>query len=139
MNALEIRDQFNVLLQTGQYMEIKKLFDLYADIVGGKNDLAIARCMFSVFEQEKEEGLKGLYEKVGSLGEIVKRYTKLMFYLRRFEFDIMDCNIDEFNRFLETNQISSQELFAVLYCGNINREKVSKIIQDKMICGEITL
>lgn len=139
MSALEIREQFNELLQTGRYMEIRKLFDLYADIVGRKNDLAIARLMFSVFEQEKEEGKKGLYEKVESLDEIVNRYTKLMFYLRRFEFDIMDSNIDEFNRFLKTNQISSQELFAVMYCGNINREKVLQIIQDKMVCGEITL
>lgn len=139
MNALEIQDQFNELLQTGRYMEIRKLFDLYADIVGGENDLAVARVMFSVFEQEKEEGQTGVYEKVGSLEEIVNRYTKLMFYLRRFEFDIMDSNMDEFNRFLETNQISSQELFVVMYCGNINREKVLKIIQDKMICGEITL
>lgn len=139
MSALEIREQFNELLQTGRYTEIRKLFDLYADIVGGENDLAIARLMFSVFDQEKEEGQKGLYEKVESLDEIVNRYTKLMFYLRRFEFDIMDSNIDEFNRFLEMNQISSQELFAVMYCGNINREKVLKIIQDKMICGEITL
>jgi len=62
-----------------------------------------------------------------------------MFYLRRFEFDIMDDGMDEFNVFLQRNQISLQELFVVMYCGTINKEKVLQIVRDKMISGEIAL
>ena len=60
-------------------------------------------------------------------------------YLRRMEFDIMDDSLDAFNQFLIVNQVSRQELFAVMYCGNIDREKVLQIIKDKMINGEIAI
>ncbi len=139
MEVQEIRNQLNELLRAGQYDEIKELFDSCDSIVKQKNDLAIARTMISVCEQEKEEGQRILFEKVSSLEEIVSRYTKLMFYLRRFEFDIMDDGMDEFNAFLQRNQVSLQELFVVMYCGTINKEKVLQIVRDKMISGEIAL
>lgn len=139
MEIQEIKNRLNELLKAGQYDEIKESFDSYDDIVKQKNDLAIARTMISVCEQEKEAGQRILFEKAGSLEEIISRYTKLMFYLRRFEFDIMDDNIEEFNQFLQSNQVSLQELFVVMYCGTINKEKVLQIVKDKMISGEIVL
>lgn len=134
-----IRDNFNSLLQEKNYRAIFELFQANLEVVEQENDLAIARCLLSVCEQEMEAGQRILIEKVNSLEEIATRYTRLMFYLRRIEFDIMDDSFDEFNWFIKENQISVQELFVVMYCGNIDREKVLQIIKDKIMCGEIVL
>ncbi len=134
---LILKERFNELLLRRQYAEIYTLLETDTEIIDQINDLAIARIMLSVCEQEKAAGLCTLFEKVNHLDEIVYRYTILMFYLRRLEFDIMDDSLDAFNQFLIVNQISRQELFAVMYCGNIDKERVLKIIKDKMINGEI--
>ena len=76
---------------------------------------------------------------MNSLEELVRRYTILMFYLRRFEFDIMDDNMSAFRQFLSMNHVSLQELFAVMFCGTCDKEKVLQIIKDKMLSGEIVI
>lgn len=133
-----MREQINELFKTKQYDKIKELL-----LSNGKavypNDLAIAYYLIPVCEQEKEEGRQQLFEKVESLEELIKRYKKLVFYLRRIEFDVMDDGMDEFYRFLEQNMVSLQELFVVLYCGVAHREKVRQIIQEKIIEGKIRL
>lgn len=134
---LILKERFNELLLRRQYAEIRTLLQTDTEIIDQINDLAIARIMLSVCEQEKEDGERTLFEKVDSLDELVCRYTTLMFYLRRLEFDIMDDGLDAFKRFLEVNQISLQELFAVICSGNIDKEKVLQIIMDKMMSGEI--
>lgn len=134
-----MREQFDDLLRRKQYGEIYELIESNAVVLDQINDFAIARVMLSVCEQEREAGQRTLLEKVNSLEEIVRRYTQLMFFLRRLEFDIMDDNMDIFNQFLKKNQISLQELFVVMFCGNINKEKVLQIVQDKIANGEIVL
>lgn len=131
--------RFDELLQSGQYEEIYKLLQTDTELIDQINDLAIARVMLSVCEQEREAGQRILFEKVNCLEDLVRRYTVLMFYLRRFEFDVMDDAEDAFNRFLEINQVSLQELFAVMYCGNIDKGKVLQIIKDKIKSGEIMI
>ncbi len=134
---LILKERFNELLLRRQYAEIYTLLETDTEIIDQINDLAIARIMLSVCEQEKAAGQCTLFEKVNNLDEIVYRYTILMFYLRRLEFDIMDDSLNAFNQFLIVNQVSRQELFAVMYCGNIDKERVLQIIKDKMINGEI--
>ena len=134
---LILKERFDELLLRRQYAEIHTLLETDTEIIDQINDLAIARIMLSVCEQERAAGQCTLFEKVNNLDEIVCRYTVLMFYLRRLEFDIMDDSLDAFNQFLIVNQVSRQELFAVMYCGNIDKEKVLQIIKDKMINGEI--
>lgn len=134
---LILKERFNELLLRRQYAEIYTLLETDTEIIDQINDLAIARIMLSVCEQEKADGQCTLFEKVNNLDEIVYRYTILMFYLRRLEFDIMDDSLNAFNQFLIVNQVSRQELFAVMYCGNIDKERVLQIIKDKMINGEI--
>lgn len=134
-----MREQFDDLLRRNQYEEIYELLQSNPVAADQANDFAIARVMLSVCEQEKEAGQCILLEKVDSLEEIVRRYTQLMFFLRRLEFDIMDDNMDIFNRFLKENQVSLQELFVVMFCGNINKEKVLQIVKDKIANGEIVL
>ena len=136
---LILKERFDELLLRRQYAEIHTLLETDTEIIDQINDLAIARITLSVCEQERAAGQCTLFEKVNNLDEIVCRYTVLMFYLRRMEFDIMDDSLDAFNQFLIVNQVSRQELFAVMYCGNIDREKVLQIIKDKMINGEIAI
>ena len=136
---LILKERFDELLLRRQYAEIHTLLETDTEIIDQINDLAIARIMLSVCEQERAAGQCTLFEQVNNLDEIVCRYTVLMFYLRRMEFDIMDDSLDAFNQFLIVNQVSRQELFAVMYCGNIDREKVLQIIKDKMINGEIAI
>lgn len=134
-----MREQFDDLLQRKQYGAIYELLQSNAMVVDQINNFAIARVMLSVCDQEREAGQRILLEKVNSLEEIVRRYTQLMFFLRRLEFDIMDDNMDIFNQFLKKNQVSLQELFVVMFCGSINKEKVLQIVKDKMANGEIVL
>jgi hypothetical protein len=108
-------------------------------MVSREKDLAIASVMLSVCEQEKEEGQRILFDKVASLQELVERYTRLMFYLRRFDYDLAESHLKEFYRFVEVSQVSSQELFIVLYCGVIHKDKVLQIIKDKMVTGDLKL
>lgn len=136
---LVLKERFDQLLSGGQYDEIRTLLQTDKQIIDEINDLAIARVMLSVCDQEKEAGQQTVYDKVNSLEELVRRYTILMFYLRRFEFDIMDDNMAAFRQFLSMNHVSLQELFAVMYCGNIDKEKVLRIIKDKMLSGEIVI
>ena len=138
MDAEMMRELINELFKTKQYDRIKELL-----MSNGKafkvNDLTIAYYLIPVCEQEKEEGRQQLFEKVESLEELIKRYKKLVFYLRRIDFDVIDDGMDEFYLFLEQNKVSLQELFIVLYCGVVHKEKVQRIIQEKIKEGKIRL
>lgn len=141
MNVNEhiIREQLDTFLAEGNYEACRELLLSDEEVVDKVNELAIAKCMLVVCEQEKEEGMQTLFEKVKSLEELVRRYTKLLFYIRRLDFDIMDDGVDGFRQFLSENRVSPQELFIVLYCGAVHKERVLQIIKDKMSSGEIIL
>ena len=139
-----IREKLNTFLAEGNYEGCRKLLltnEESKKIIDKTNDFVIAKYMLSACEQEKKEGEQILFEKVKSLEELVNRYTKLMFYLRRLDFEIGTESeyIDEFNQFLAQNQVSSSELLLVLYCSVPNIEKVLQIVKDKMESGEIVL
>lgn len=136
---LILKERFDQLLSGRQYDEIRTLLLTDKQIIDEINDLAIARVMLSVCDQEKEAGQQILFDKVNSLEELVRRYRILTFYLRRLEFDIMDDGMEAFNQFLSMHRVSLQELFAVMYCGNIDKEKVLQIMKDKMLNGEIVI
>lgn len=136
---LILKERFDELLSGRQYDEIRTLLRTDKQIIDEINDLAIARVMLSVCDQEKEAGQQMLFDKVNSLEELVRRYTILMFYLRRLEFDIMDDSMPAFCQFLSMNHVSLQELFAVMFCGTCDKEKVLQIIKDKMLSGEIVI
>lgn len=142
MDAHIIREQLNTFLAEGNYEACRELLsnEEIKEIIEKTNDFAIAKCMLSACEQE-EEGEQIVFEKVGSLEELVNRYTKIVFYLRRMDFEIGDESeyMDEFNQFLTQNRVSLSELLIALYCGVPNIEKVLQIVKDKMKNGEIVL
>ena len=143
MDAHIIREQLNTFLAEGNYEACRELLcnEEMKDIIERTNDFAIAKRMLSACEQEEKEGGQIVFDKVGSLEELVNRYTKLMFYLRRLDFEIGDESeyMDEFSQFLTRNRVSPAELLVVLYCGVPNIEKVLQIVEDKMKSGEIVL
>lgn len=138
-----IREQLNAFLAEGNYEACRELLsnEKLKGIIEQTNELAIAKCMLSACEQEEKEGEQILFAKVGSLEELVNRYTKLMFYLRRLDFEIGDEheNIKELNQFTTSNHVSPSELLVVLYCGAADKEKVLQMVKDKMKSGEIVL
>lgn len=137
-----IRDRVNELLAhkaAGQYEEIKELLLSNEGTARKEKDLAIAMAMIPVCEQEKEEGQCIVFDKVANLKELVDRYMKLMFYLRRFDFDVAEEHLEGFNQFIKKYQVSLQELFIVLYCGVVDKDKVLQIIKEKIVLGDLVL
>lgn len=144
MDKHTIREQLNTLLAEGNYEGCRKLLltnEKSKKIIEKTNEFVIAKHMLTACEQEEKEGEQILFEKVKSLEELVNRYTKLMFYLRRLDFEIGDESeyMDEFIQFLTENRVSSSELLLVLYCSVPNIENVLQIVKDKMLSGEIVL
>ena len=84
--------------------------------------------------------------------ELVERYTRLKFYLRRIEFCVTGNQMGTFYEFLTRNRVSSYELLQVIDFSVIHKEKVLEMIkggaenmdntsrdsQEKVICTENT-
>lgn len=139
-----IKELLDAFLAEGNYEACRELLynEEIKEMIEKTNELAIAKKMLSVCEQEEKEGKQILFEKVQSLEELVNRYTKLMFYLRRLAFEIGDESeyMDEFNQFLTRGGgVSASELLVVLYCAVPDVDKVLQIVKDKMKSGEIVL
>ena len=139
MNTAILWEQLDELFQMRQCEAIKELLVSNDTIAKKKNELMVAYYLVPVYEQEKADGKRTVFEKVTSIDDLYKRYKILKFYFWRIEYDILDDGMEEFCQFLKQNQVSAQELFSVMYCCVIRKEKVMGIIKEKMITGEIEL
>ena len=72
-----------------------------------------------------------IFSKVSGMEELLERHTRLKFYLRRIDFDVMGNQMDVFYEFLTMNRISSYELLQAVDFSVINRDKVLKIIRGE--------
>lgn len=139
MNTEMLWKQLDELLQMGQCEAVRELLLANEEIAKKENELMVALYLVPVYEQEKADGQRTIFEKVTSVESLFKRYKILKFYLWRIEFDVMDDSMETFSQFLKQSQISAQELFSVMYCCVIHTEKVLEIIKGKIIAGEIVL
>lgn len=134
ISTSQLKEQINKLLTAQKYDDIKILLLSYKDITEHDNDLAMVCYLCTIYDQEKNAGQMTLFSKVESVDELLERYTRLKFYLRRIEFDIMDDNLDIFYQFLLQNQVSSYELLRVIDFCVVHKDKVLRIIRGE---GEV--
>lgn len=142
MSADELKKQVNDLIGRGCYDKIKPLLLSDKDTTEHDNELAMTCYLCTIYEQEKMAGQRTIFDKVSDLEALLERYTRLKFYLRRIDFDVMDGGMEDFYQFLLGNQVSSYELLRVAeYCA-VHKEKVLRAIkgeteeQNQQACRE---
>lgn len=128
MNTELLRDKVDRLCQQHVYDQIEAILLQYKDITEHDNDLAMVYYLMKIYKQEKASGQKTILEKTGSVSVLLERYTKLKFYLRRIEFDIIGEGLQDFYLFIIHNEVSAYELLTIIEYSVVSKEKVRKII-----------
>lgn len=131
MTREQVRQQTDDLFAAGKYDEIKAFLLSEKDITQRYNELATVFYLCGIYEKEKEAGQATVFSKVSNIDELLERYTRLKFYLRRIDFDAMEDGNNEFWQFLLKNQVSSYELATVLDFCVIHRDKVLKALKGE--------
>lgn len=126
-----LREEIDQLLKAGQHEAIKNLLSLTQGMLYD-NDLGNVWIMIPVCEKEKAHDQRTVFEKAAGLEAFIDRFTRLKFYLRRIEFDVMDDSPDEFYQFLVSEQVSSYELLASLDRNVVHKEKVMQAINKSV-------
>lgn len=131
MNIPELKQQINCLIADGEYDDILSLLLNYKEETEHDNDLATVCYLCIIYEQEKAAGCAVIFSKISNMEELLDRYTRLKFYLRRIDFDVIGDQLESFYEFLTRNQISPYELLRVIDFSVVNKEKVLKIIRGE--------
>lgn len=131
MNEKLIKENLEELMKRKEYDKIKEMLLANKKITEHSNELATIFYLVRIYEQEKAAEQKTIFEKVENSSKLLERYTKLKFYLRRIEFDVVDDNLQEFYQFLIQNEISSYELRTVMEYSVVHKEKVLKAIRGE--------
>ena len=129
MNTVTLYTQVNMLLSEHRYDEIKPLLLQYKETTEHDNTLSMTCYLCTVHEREKEVGQPSMLSKVSDIDELIDRYTRLKFFLRRIDFDLLDDGLQDFYTFIAQYKISSYELLAAIDFGVVHKEKVLKVIK----------
>ena len=131
MNTVTLYTQVNVLLGEHHYDEIKPLLLKYKETTEHDNTLSMTCYLCTVHEREREAGQPSIFSKVSDIDELIDRYTRLKFFLRRIDFDLLDEGLEDFYAFITQWKISSFELLAAIEFGVVHKEKVLKVIKGE--------
>ena len=131
MNTMTLYTQVNTLLCEHRYDEIKPLLLEYKEATEHDNTLAMTCYLCTVHEREQEAGQPSIFSKVSDTDELIDRYTRLKFFLRRIDFDLLDEGLEDFYTFITQWKISSYELLAAIDFGVVHKEKVLKVIKGE--------
>lgn len=129
MDIQQMKLQVNRLLSEHHYDEIKSLLLSFKDITERDNTLAMTCYLCTIYEREQVAGARSIFDKIASIEELIERYTRLKFFLRRIDFDVTDDGLDSFYSFIMQWEISSYELLAVIDFGVVHKDKVLKVIK----------
>ena len=110
MTIQELKEQINQMIAGGEYDSILPTLLLHKEVTEKDNNLATVCYLCKIYEHEKKAGCAVIFSKISDMEELLERYTRLKFYLRRIDFDVMGNQIETFYEFLTTNRISSYEL-----------------------------
>ncbi|MCM1156655.1 MAG: hypothetical protein NC314_07950 [Roseburia sp.] len=127
-----LKEQIAEMFMEKRYEEIEQLIRTNEKTAEHDNDMVTLYYLFPIYRQEKAAGKQTLFEKAGSLDSLLERYTKLKFYLRRMDFDVMDDGMEEFYAFIAGDQISVYEIVTVIRYSVVHKEKVMQIIEGKV-------
>lgn len=128
MRGQKLREQVDRLIADGQYDGIKPLLLSCKELTEHDNDLAMVCYLSTIYEQEKAAGQASIFTKISDVTELLDRYNRLKFYLRRIDFDVAGDIMEEFYCFLSQNQVSSYELLRVMDFCVVHKEKVLQSI-----------
>ena len=132
MNVEFIKEKIDELIATGAFERIKELILKYKSISEKDNDIATVFYLLPVYEKEKAAGMKTILDKVPDMENLVARYTRLKFYLRRIDFDVIGDGLPEFWGFLIEAEVSPFELDCVMKQSVIHKEKVLSVIRGEV-------
>lgn len=152
MSVEEVKQRIDQIIADEEYDGILPLLLFHKELTEQDNDLATVCYLCIIYEQEKKAGCPVIFSKVSNMEELVERYTRLKFYLRRIEFCVTGNQMGTFYEFLTRNRVSSYELLQVIDFSVIHKEKVLEMIkggaenmdttsrdsQEKVICTENT-
>lgn len=124
-----LKEQINVMFLERRYDEIEQIIRENEKTAMNDNDIVTLYYLFPVYRQERAAGKPTLFDKAGNVDELLCRYTKLKFYLRRLDFDVMDNGMDEFYTFISENQISLYEIVTALRYSVVHKEKVMRLLE----------
>ena len=131
MNTVTLYTQVNVLLGEHHYDEIKPLLLKYKETTEHDNTLSMTCYLCTVHEREREAGQPSIFSKVSDIEELIDRYTRLKFFLRRIDFDLLDEGLEDFYSFITQWKISSYEMLAAIDFGVVHKDKVLKVIKGE--------
>lgn len=131
MDTGQLQSQVNILIQECRYDEIKPLLLVHKNTTEHNNDLSMVCYLCAVHEREKEAGHASIFSKVSDIDELIDRYTRLKFFLRRIDFELLDDGLEDFYTFIAQWKISSYELLAAIDFGVVHKEKVLKAIKGE--------
>lgn len=129
MNVQEIKQRIDRIITDREYDSILPVLLIYKEMTEQDNDLATVSYLCIIYEQEKKAGCPVIFSKISSMEELLERYTRLKFFLRRIDFGVIGNQMEIFCEFLIQNRISSYELLQVIDFSVVNKEKVLRIIK----------
>lgn len=119
------KEQIDKKIRHNETEDMRSFLQENMDIIKHNNDLMVVWYLGMVAEKEMQAGKKSVFEKVFSLEELLERYQKLKFYVRRVEYDVLD-NVEEFFSFLAEQNVSEFELMGIVDSCVYDKEKVWK-------------
>ena len=131
MNTQELKQKINQIIATREYDKILPLLLEHKSMTEQDNELATICYLCIIYEQEKKAGCEVIFSKISCMEELLERYTRLKFYLRRIDFGVIGEQMDIFYEFLTLNQVSPYELLRVIDFSVVNKEKVIGIIKGE--------
>ena len=131
MDTEQLRIQVDILISKHQYDKIKPLLLANKDTTEHDNMLSMTCYLCTVHEREQTAGAMSVFAKVSSVEELIERYTRLKFFLRRIDFDLVDGGLEAFYSFITQWGISSYELLAAIDFGVVHKDKVLKVIKGE--------
>lgn len=132
MNAQEVKQKVNDFIRREEYDKIKSFLLTYKETTEHDNDLAMLCYLCTIYEQEKNAGQPTIFSKVSSWEALLERYTKLKFFLRRMDFDVLADGMDSFYLFLSQNNVSQYELLRVIDFCVVNKDKILQKIKGEV-------
>ncbi len=112
------------LLAERRYDDIAPLLKGQEELAENDNAAVITYYMCLIHAKEKESGEETILTKIGTMDELVERFTRLKFLLRRLDYGVSDDGTASLKRFLERQRVSLCELATMLEYCVLDKDKV---------------
>lgn len=131
MDTEQLKIMVNDLIVSHRYDKIKPLLLANKDTTEHDNMLSMTCYLCNVYEKEQAAGAVSIFDKVSNVEELIDRYTRLKFFLRRIDFDLIDDGLEDFYSFITQWKVSSYEMLAAIDFGVVHKDKVLKVIKGE--------